>query len=462
MWRTILPLALCLGGCSLTPALELPSLPLSSAWGQAAAPVAAEAAPLAIPPWWRAFRQPELDALVDTALGHNHQLAATVARIEQARAQLGAAEAPLWPTLEGSLASSHAKRAAANTTTRSVGPATQNTRQGSLSVAYEVDFWGRRRAALAAAEATWRASRFDHEAVTWSLTAEVATTWLQLAALQERLAVAEGNLATARQTLQLAQQRVAFGKSTPLEAAQQQVTVSQLEAQLPALALQRQQAEHALNRLLGAAPAGGPASLPGLAAIALPQPRPGLPAEVLHNRPDLRRAEANLEAAHANLEEARAKLFPSLTLTGERGYASQHLADLLNPAHAFWSLGTSLGATLFDHGQRQEEVKRNAARLQELAATYQGTVLTALGEVEDGLAATRHLQEQETAQLAARQAAREAFRLASIRYREGAVDILAVLESQRALLEAEDRAVQVRLARLHAAVTLCKALGGSP
>ena len=165
-------------------------------------------------------------------------------------------------------------------------------------------------------------------------------------------------------------------------------------------------------------------------------------------------------AANANIGVARAQIFPAVTLTAERGYSSAHLAQLLEPTSILWNLGASLAVTLFDHDKTMGNVRLSEAKKLELAEIYRGAILAALRDVEDGLAAVRLLAEQESAQTVAVAAAREAQRFAAVRYKEGAVDYLAVLEAQRTLLQAEDGTIQTRLARLNAVVGLFKALGG--
>ncbi|MGE5548661.1 MAG: efflux transporter outer membrane subunit [Solirubrobacterales bacterium] len=456
-----------LAGCSQMPELTMPELSLPVSWGNAR-PVeaAAPAVPAEVPAaWWSSFGSEELDALEQAALAGNRDLAAAVARIEQAEAQLKVAGAPLLPTLSADALGQVAKRSVTSTSAFSsgrsaVGGGAARTYQGSLSASYEIDFWGKTSSAIAAARAGLDSSRFDRDTVAMTLTAGVASTWFQALALSDRVAVARRNLEIARATMELAERQAEFGKTSALEAAQQRANVAQIEAQLPALELQLAQAVDALAVLTGLAPSRLSLATRSLEGIAAPAVEAGLPSELLRRRPDLRRAEANLQAANANVGVARAQLFPSVELTAERGYASPYLVNLLDPAHIFWTLGASLTGTLFDNGKLSGNVDLAEARVREAAAGYQGAVLTALKDVEDNLAAVGYLAGQEEAQQRAVAAAREAQRLSDVRYREGAVDYLTVLEAQRTLLQTEDAAVQVRLARLNAAVGLFKALGG--
>ncbi|MCR6632751.1 MAG: efflux transporter outer membrane subunit [Magnetospirillum sp.] len=460
MRRPLLPLlALLLAGCSLTPDLTMPEMALPASYGNdQPATLTAPAA------WWTLFGSPELDRLEQAALAANHDLRAAIARIEQAEAQLKIAGSPLLPTIgaagSGANRMTHGSSSATSTVARSSSATTARSFQGSLTASYEVDFWGKTRASIQSAEAALRASQFDRDTVALTLTADVATTWLQALALGDRVQVARRNLEIARQTLDLAEKQAAFGKTSDLEAAQQRSTVASIEAQLPALELQRQQTVDALAILTGLAPSQLRLENTSLAGLPAPVVQAGLPSDLLRRRPDIARAEADLTAANANIGVARAQLFPTLSLTGEGGYSSPYLISLVDAHNTFWSLGASLTATLFDNGKLQGNVELAEARLRESAEGYQSTVLTALKEVEDSLAGVRWLAEQEDAQARAVTAAREAQRLSDVRYREGAVEYLTVLEAQRTLLNTEDNAVQVRLSRLNASVGLVKALGG--
>ncbi|MGE5515760.1 MAG: efflux transporter outer membrane subunit [Bacteroidota bacterium] len=456
----LLPLlALALGACSQVPELAVPDMPLPAAYGtEDPATLTAPAA------WWLLFGSAELDRLEQAALAANHDLKAAIARIEQAEAQLKIAGAPTLPTVTAGLDGTNRMTRGGTTTSgvrsTSKSPTTSRSFQGSVAASYEVDFWGKTSASILSAESSLAASRFDRDTVALTLTADVATTWLQALALADRVAVARRNLELARQTLDLAEKQAAFGKTSQLDAAQQRATVAAIEARLPALEMQHQQSVNALAILTGLAPSQLRIDTNTLAGLPAPVVAAGLPSELLRRRPDIARAEANLAATNANIGIARAQLYPSLTLTAEGGYSNPYLISLLDAHNTFWTLGTSLAATLFDNGKLHGNVELNEAKLREAAESYQSTVLTALREVEDQLTAVRWLAGQEEAQLRAVTAAREAQRLSDVRYREGAVDYLTVLEAQRTLLDSEDSAVQVRLSRLDASVGLVKALGG--
>src|SRR5690606_22235385 len=197
-----------------------------------------------------------------------------------------------------------------------------------------------------------------------------------------------------------------------------------------------------------------------LGAVAVPRLEPGLPAELLQRRPDIRRAEADLVAANADVHAARAALFPSIRLTGGAGFASAALSSLFDVGGSFYDLVSGLTAPIFDAGRLRAGHELAKAREEELVHRYRAAIVAAFREVEDALAAAKYLAETEAAQREALAQARTAYDLAEVQYRAGAVDFMTVLDAQRTLFQAEDTLLQTRLARLNAAVALFKALGG--
>ncbi|HET6521128.1 MAG TPA: efflux transporter outer membrane subunit [Geminicoccaceae bacterium] len=462
----VLALPLCLPGCMSAPAFERPTTALPSAWREAPpADGGALAAPatgailigdgVAYPPaaWWRAFGDPELEGLIAAAQRNNHDLRAAASRVVQAEARTRVAAADLYPTLGASTSGGRAGRA---------GEGLDAAYQAGFDASYEVDFWGGNRAAAASAGAAFEASRFDRETVALTLTADVATTYFRLLSLADRLESARKQLDIARRVLDLVRSQAEWGAVSELRVAQQRNTVASLEATLPTLERQRAETRNALAVLLGAAPeelepppAGG-----SLAAIEVPTVAPGLPAELLTRRPDIRSAEADLAAADADVHVARAALFPSIRLTGRGGFASAALTSLFDVGGSFYSLVTGLTAPIFDAGRLDARRDLAEARRDELVHRYRAAVIAAFRDVEDALAAARYLGETEAAQREALTQARRAYDLAEIQYRAGAVDFMTVLDAQRTLFQAEDALLQTRLARLNAAVALFRALGG--
>jgi multidrug efflux system outer membrane protein len=194
--------------------------------------------------------------------------------------------------------------------------------------------------------------------------------------------------------------------------------------------------------------------------LAVPSVAPGLPAELLVRRPDLAAAEAQLGSARADVAAARAALLPSIQLTGSAGLASTALASLLGSPTSVYAIAASLLQPIFDGGRLQGQVAFSESRQRELVEIYRGAILAALADVENALSAVSRRAEQESLQAQVRDEAQRALRLAEARYRAGVDDQLAVLDAQRTEFQAQDQLAQLRLARLEAAVSLYKALGG--
>jgi len=235
--------------------------------------------------------------------------------------------------------------------------------------------------------------------------------------------------------------------------------LSQRAALLP-LEQQERQTLAALAILLGRLPEGFELQARSLTPLAVPSISPGLPAELLVRRPDLAAAEAQLAAANADLSAARAALLPSIQLTGSAGVASGALLAFASGPTSALSLAASVLQSIFDGGRRRGQVALAESRERELVEGYRKAILAAFADVENALAATSRLAQRETLQGQVQERSREALRLAEVRYREGADDLLSVLDAQRTLFDAQDQLAQTRLARLEAAVSLYKALGG--
>ncbi len=447
--RPLLPAALAslvLAGCGIGEALVRPDVPLPAAWSEA---VAAEGAPVPAEAWWQGFGAPQLDALITEALAASPDLQVQAERVIQAELALRSAGAPLFPSLDLGAGSTAQRR----------GGDEQRSTALNLSASYELDLWGRIAATRDSAAAALAASRFDRDAARLSVAASVAATWFQDLALQERLRIAQQNLATAERVLKVVEARYRHGAASALEVSQQRATVLTQRAAIEPLAVQARQAGSALAILIGRTPQQASAAEGELAALELPPITPGLPSELLLRRPDLASSEAALVAAAADIVAARAELLPSFSLSAAGGVASSALLSLADPTNTI-SLSASVLQTIFDGGRLAARVDIARSRQRELVETYRKAILTALKEVEDALGNAGRDARQEAVQRQILTEARRALRLAELRYREGADGLLGVLDAQRTLFAAQDRLAQLRLARLLDAVDLYKALGG--
>ncbi len=442
---------LLLGACATSGNAPAPAPGMPQTYSELAAPDAAVPAT----DWWGAFGSQELSSLIAAALANNPDLAIAAERVRQAEAQVSMAGATLFPALNLSAGSARREtRADDGTRQRS------DTSNATLSASYEVDLWGKNASALRSADAALRASRFDRETVRLTLVAGVANAYFQVLSLRGRMATARENLAVAERVFAVVDSRMRNGAASNLDFARQLAAVLTQKAALPPLELQERQTLFALAILLGRAPEGFDAAAAALTSLDVPRVAPGLPAQLLVRRPDLASAEAQLAAANANVAAARAALLPSIGLTGSAGLASDVLLNFTNGPTATLAIGAALLQPIFDGGRLRAQVEVAASRERELVENYRRAVFSALADVESALAAGGRSAEQELLQQSIVEQARRALKLAEVRYREGADDLLTALDAQRTLFQAEDQLAQIRLARLQASLGLFKALGG--
>lgn len=409
--------------------------------------------------WWRAFGSRELNTLMEQAAVANLDVRAALARIERAEAQARVVGAQRFPFVVASIDGSRSQTS--GTTGSSINPPSRsNFVSGTLAASFELDIWSRNRDQLNAALAEETASRFDRDAILLSTQGAVVNAWLQLGAARDRLAIAQRNLANAERIRAAVQQRTVLGASTALELAQQDSLVASQRAALPPLRQSAETSVHNLAFLVGQAPQSAWVGQPTLGALRTPAVRPGLPSALLQRRPDIRLAEARLEAAEANVSAARKAMLPTISLTAAGGYQSSALVNLVRPESLVWSLGAGLVQTVFDAGRLQALSDVAVAERKELLEAYRRAIVASLLDTANALTAVRESEAREAAQRTVITKTREAFRIAEQRLKEGAIDLQTLLSTQAALFQAEDILVQDRLARLQAAVSLIIALGG--
>jgi NodT family efflux transporter outer membrane factor (OMF) lipoprotein len=443
--------ALSFTGCALTSPRIAPEVPVAGAWNEATPPGAGVVSPA----WWESFESDELRSLVAEALAGSPDLAIASERVRQAEAQVRVAGASLFPVLN----------AGGDTSTRRTGGtggvATSNATGVTLTASYEVDLWGKNRAGVRSAESSLAATRFDRDTARLTLVAGVATAYFDVLALRTRLAIARENLAIAERVLQLVGARARNGAVSALDVSRQEATVLSQRAALLPLEQQERQTLAALAVLLGRPPEGFAVQAAGIADLAVPAIDPGLPAELLVRRPDLASAEAQLAAGNADVAAARAALLPSIQLTGSAGLASGALLSLVSGGTtSALAIAASLLQPIFDGGRLRGQKAIAESRERELVEVYRRAILSGFRDVEQALVGASRLGQQEGLQNDVQTRARESLRLAEVRYRQGADDLLTVLDAQRTLFAAQDQLAQVRLGRLQAAVNLFKALGG--
>lgn len=404
--------------------------------------------------WWRNFGSAELDRLMGEASTGNQDLRAAVARVAQAKANAKIAGAAIYPTVGTDASVTRTSRFGSTRTTNTTNY------QAGLSIGYEVDLFGRIHATESAALARLASSRYDQEALALTVSANVALTYFQLLALRERIALATESLNTSRRLLLLLDEQRRIGTTSDLEVAQQRVSVAQQSAAIPALRQVERQTLSTLALLLGRLPQNFEIAGQRLSAINAPPVMGGMPSALLFRRPDVRGAEADLKAAHLDIAAARAARFPRIQLTADGGTTNAALSGLFGPGSFLITLVGGLTAPIFEGGRLKAQQELTQARYEELMETYRTATLSAFRDVENALSGAAQYRLQLAAAREARAQAREAYRLAELRFRAGTIDFLTVLDTQRSIIFADDSVVQAQLSQFSALVDLYKALGG--
>lgn len=405
--------------------------------------------------WWHGFGSDALDQYIAEAERSNDDLAAAMARVEEADAEVRIAGAALLPGVDLGAAATHERAIV-----QGIGPATFNVFNPQLTASYQLDFWGKNRAAKAAARAAALASRFDRQTVALTVVSSVATTYFQALEYRDRLEVARQNLANGEKVLHGIELQRTAGIATGLDVAQQETTVALLRAAVPPLVQQLRQSVFALAVLLGRQPETLDIDAGSLTGMRTPLVVEGMPSTLLARRPDVAEAEQLLIAANADITVARAALFPTIALTASGGYESDVLASLINPLNRFYALSAGLTQPIFHGGALRGQLAYNRARYDELLANYHKAVLSAFSNVEGAIVAVRQTTEQEARQQDAVEKAQRAYQFAQLQMSAGTVNILNVLNTENALFSAQDELAQVRYLRVQALVNLFTALGG--
>ena len=454
-WLVALSLALCSAGCILTQDLPDTALDIPTRHKYAGKPEA--------PPtldWWRGFRSPELTQLMEEAQTVNLDIAAAVARMREADAQARQAGAALLPSVSASGQESNSRTSGSSASGLSIGGREVVNYSASLSASYQLDFWGQNRDALKAAEKTAIATRFDRDVVALTTLTSVANAYFQVLSSQDRLRTAQRNIVSAQRVLDAIKERRKAGTGTDLDVAQQESVLANQKASVPPLRQTLDQNINVLAVLVSRPPESVRISGGTLNGIAIPRVTAGLPSELLTQRPDIRRQEAQLAAATANIGVARAQFFPSIQLTANGGYQSSALVSLLQPHAAFFQLVGSATQPIFDGGKILGNFEFSKATQDELLQTYRKTVVQAFADVDTALFSIKQTTIKLQLQREVVAASRRAFELAEQQLRAGTADIVTVLNTQTTLFQAEDALWQAQLARLQAILSLYQALGG--
>lgn len=416
--------------------------------------------PARVGAWWKELRSAELDRLVARADIDNLDIALAVAQLEASLAQVEVAGSALWPVFNYADNSSRSRSSGTGTPGRIVSASQRNSLSKAINASYVLDVWGQNRDLLDAALHTASASSYQIEVVRLTALVTVVNNYLAYAASHERLEVARRNLANAERVLGVIRERKAAGTASEFDEAQQGTLVETQRAGIPTLRQAAETARTAIALAVGKPVHMVDLKIASLRRLRVPTLSPGAPVSLIVRRPDVRNVEQQLAAADADVTAARKAFLPVVQLTGQIGYQSALLSTLLRPESMIFLAAANATQIIFDGGRLRGQLKLTEAQRQQLLETYRKTVLTALVDVENALIAIRETAARETAQRKAVELARQAFSLGEERLRQGTIDITTLLTTQNALFQAEDALIQVRLARLQAAITLYQALGG--
>ncbi len=418
--------------------------------------------------WWAAYEDPSLTALVDTALAANLNLEEAQGRVEELAAQFRIARAPLFPSVTANGQGNYQNQPANTGIGGAIGGGQGPDRfeftdyQATLGLSYELDFWGRVRSQRTAALSQYFATAADLQTARLSVISQTISTYAQIASLRRQVRLGERTVGLLEERVAVTEDRYARGLVPSFQLYTVRQSLQAAQADQPDLERRLYEAQSRFATLLGRFAGEQRALLPDSMTVPLaPEPVPaGLPADLLMQRPDVRGAALRLEAARQEIGVARAEMLPSLSLTGRGGTQSSELADLVDPGQVFASFAAQLTAPLFQGGRLRANLNAAEARYKQQAARYEQTVLTAFQEVKASLVAyekqLRRYREVERQV----ETARNAFRAQRNRYERGVGDVLALIDAERTLVQAQTRLAGVGLSVVNARLALHRALGG--
>ncbi len=457
--------SLLLSSCTMAPNYVRPAAPVPEQWGietkeKAFGETTAQLVKdLSEVNWQDYFVNPQLQKVIELALKNNRDLRVAVLNIEKVRAQYQIKRADLLPTINAS--GSGTVQRLPGSVSSSGQPTISRQYNANLGLsAYELDFFGRVQSLKDQALEQYLATKQARHSVQISLVAEVANSFLTLAADRERLKLARDTFSSQQSSYQLIKSRYDAGASSELDLRQAQTSVESARFDVARYTSQVAQDENALSVIIGSSV---PADLKpeGLTEIvAIKDVEPGLPSELLQKRPDILQAEGTLKAANANIGAARAAFFPRISISTNIGTTSNQLTNLFAPGSAAWLFAPQITIPIFDTGRNIANLKVSETDRDIALAQYEKAIQNAFREVSDAMVLRDNIGEQKSAQQSLNEAASESYRLANARYKAGINNYLTVLDSQRSMYAAKQGLISVDLARLANLATLYKVLGG--
>ncbi len=411
--------------------------------------------------WWKDFNDPALDAIVASVAINNPDIHQAAARVMEARASLNQTEANRYPEFNLDAETSRQQQPTIDPVTGGKKSDTANSFSLSLPASFELDLWGRLARASEASAAELMASEENRRTIVQSMIAEAVTRYLEIRSLEQQIGVNRQMVEAYQQNLKLVDNRYQKGLASVLDVRQASRILAQAESRLPSLVEVLGRTRHALAILQGAYPrSDGPRPAHLDTFSQLPPVPVGLPSELLNRRPDIRAAEARLQAASARIGVAKASRFPSITLTGTFGYASTALDTLFTPASQLWRIASQGLQPVFNAGRLSAGQRAAEARYQQEEAAYAKEVLNAFSEVEGALLTRQQQLERRDLLVKFREEARSTVEIANDRYTRGLTDYLNVLDAQQSLYQAELDLIDSERAIYTNRVGLYRALGG--
>ena len=454
-FKGLIPL-LVTGCASMAPPYQAPALPVPADYASSTAQQGTSVEAIG---WRDYFTDPQLQALIEQALNNNRDLRTAVLRVEEARAIHGIQRSEMFPAI-GAQASVDRSRTPADLSFTGKPILASQYQAGLGMSSWEIDFWGRVRSLQDAALEKFLATDAARRAASIGLVAQVANAYLVLREVDERIALAHQTIASREESFRIVTRRVEVGATARLNLTEVQTLLTQAQTLGVQLELARATQLNALILLIGA-----PVDIPPQRGQldernTFSELRPGLPSDLLVQRPDIVAGEHQLKAANASIGAARAAFFPRIALTSSFGTASPELDGLFASGSQAWIFSPSISLPIFDGGRRRNNLSLAETRRDLAVAGYEQSIQAAFRDVSDALSARHWLGQQVAIAQTALKTQIERARLSKLRYENGASAFLDVLAAQRDLLDAEQQLVQTRRALLSSHVSLYLALGG--
>lgn len=454
------PVLFLCGCAAVGPDYKQPEIQTPDAWSAEISEKVETGQESSLQTWWTIFDDPVLDEMIERGRQANLDVQIAVERVAEARASLGTIKGERLPVVTAGANASLEELSESESA--SGADSTVKSYDLGLGASWEIDVFGRVRRSIEAAGARYQATIEDYRDVMVTLYAEIAGAYFDIRSAQQRIISAQANADSMAKSLQLAEDRFSSGVSSRLDVVQARASLEEARATIPLLRIDLVQAINRLAILLGQEAGSlqhefaSPAPLPvthGLAGI-------GVPADVLRQRPDIRRAERELAAQSAIVGVATSYLYPSFSLAGFFGLQSDSLSDLFDSSALAWGIQSPVQWDVFNGGRIRQNVELQNARLRQRLLQYRLKVLKAIEEVENAIAAYNLNQQSEQHLVNASDAIDEAVQLVLVQYDTGITEFNNVLTTQRIQLSQQDQLIVTQTQAGLALIDLYRALGG--